>query len=92
VVHEENRHLPDLSMREKFVLWPLAVMALVMGVASPWFMRPMEPSTERVMREAGSAVQRVERDPATRDRQGAGASLGYPLAHARGSSERQRPR
>ena len=60
VVHEENRHLQDLSMREKFVLWPLAVMALVMGVASPWFMRPMEPSTERVMREAGSAVQRVQ--------------------------------
>ena len=60
VVHEENRHLADASLLERVVLTPLCVMALVMGVASPLFIRPMQPSTERLMRESTSAVQRVE--------------------------------
>jgi NADH:ubiquinone oxidoreductase subunit 4 (subunit M) len=60
VVHEENRHLADASLLERIVLVPLCVMALVMGIASPLFIRPMEPSTERVVRESSSTVQRVE--------------------------------
>src|SRR5205814_2220554 len=32
VTHDENRSLPDLSAREKWALWPTAVVALAMGV------------------------------------------------------------
>ena len=30
----ENKTLPDLNVRERAALWPTAIVALVMGVAS----------------------------------------------------------
>jgi len=42
--HDENRALPDLDGREQISLWPLAIMALVMGVASPFWMKSIDPS------------------------------------------------
>jgi NADH-quinone oxidoreductase subunit M len=42
--HEENRAVPDIDGREQISLWPLAVMALVMGVASPLFMKSIDGS------------------------------------------------
>jgi NADH-quinone oxidoreductase subunit M len=42
--HEENRALPDLDGREQISLWPLAIMALVMGVFSPLWMKSIDPS------------------------------------------------
>ena len=37
--HDENRALPDLDGREQISLWPLMAMALIMGVASPLWMK-----------------------------------------------------
>ena len=42
--HDENKSLPDLDGREQVSLWPLAVMALIMGVVSPYWMRSIDPS------------------------------------------------
>jgi NADH-quinone oxidoreductase subunit M len=42
--HEENRAVPDIDGREQISLWPLAVMAVVMGVASPLFMKSIDGS------------------------------------------------
>ena len=46
--HEENRSLPDLDGREQISLWPLVVMALVMGVVSPFWMKSIDPSVAAV--------------------------------------------
>ncbi len=47
--HAENRTLPDLDRRERISLWPIAVMALVMGVLSPYWMRSIDPSVAGTM-------------------------------------------
>src|SRR3974377_489670 len=39
VTHEKNRNLPDIDGREKCGLAVFAVIALWMGIASPYFMR-----------------------------------------------------
>jgi len=40
--HDENRALPDLDGREQISLWPLMAMALIMGVASPLWMKSID--------------------------------------------------
>jgi NADH-quinone oxidoreductase subunit M len=59
VVNPKNRALPDLSPREAAVLVPLVVLALVMGVASPWFTSRIEPAAsvlvQRLKAPAASA-------------------------------------
>jgi NADH-quinone oxidoreductase subunit M len=49
VTDAHNASLPDLSAREGVVLLPLAVLALVMGIASPWFTRGIEPSVDALV-------------------------------------------
>ena len=57
VTNEENRHLPDLSVREWAVVGPLCAMSILMGVAPNLFLAPMEPAVTRI-------VQRMEaREP-----------------------------
>ena len=57
VTNEENRHLPDLSVREWAVVGPLCAMSILMGVAPNIFLKPMEPAVTRI-------VQRMEsREP-----------------------------
>jgi NADH-quinone oxidoreductase subunit M len=48
-VTEKNRDLPDLTPREWAMMAPTIVMAIVMGVVPAFFMRPMEPSVNRVI-------------------------------------------
>jgi NADH-quinone oxidoreductase subunit M len=63
VTHEENAHLPDLTGRERWALWPAVVMTIVMGVAPMWFLKPMEPSVtrlvEQVRRNQGQSVKNI---------------------------------
>ena len=42
--HDENKTLPDIGAREQISLWPVAVMALVMGVVSPYWMKTIHPA------------------------------------------------
>jgi len=42
--HAENRTLADIDGRERISLVPLVVLALIMGVASPYWMKSIDPS------------------------------------------------
>jgi NADH-quinone oxidoreductase subunit M len=44
-----NNSLPDLDLRERGALWPLAALALIMGVFSPFWIRPMDPAVEAIL-------------------------------------------
>jgi NADH-quinone oxidoreductase subunit M len=57
VTHEENRTLPDLTAREALVLGPLVALALVMGVASPYFTTRIEPAVYQMVSTARAAVR-----------------------------------
>ena len=64
VVHEENRALPDLSRRERWVIVPAVVMAIFMGVFPGVFLKPMQPSVERFLQRMGRpSVARVVEAP-----------------------------
>jgi NADH-quinone oxidoreductase subunit M len=57
-----NRGLPDLSPREWAMVVPIAAMAVFMGVAPNVFLRPMEPSVQRVVeRVTGQQPAQVKR-------------------------------
>jgi NADH-quinone oxidoreductase subunit M len=49
VTHEENEDLPDLSVRERWILAPLIVLVFWIGVVPGFFLHPMEASVERFM-------------------------------------------
>jgi NADH-quinone oxidoreductase subunit M len=59
LANPENRALPDLRMREAFVLVPLVVLALFMGVASPLFTRQIEPTVLALIEQAKSRGETV---------------------------------
>jgi len=62
--HEENRAVPDIDSREQISLWPLAIMALVMGVASPLWMKSIDPSVAEIKGKASYTATNVSRDNA----------------------------
>lgn len=49
VVHEQNRILPDLNLREKIILVPLIIAALWMGIYSGPFLKRMENSVSQIV-------------------------------------------
>jgi NADH-quinone oxidoreductase subunit M len=55
VAKAENQRLRDLSPREAAVLLPLVVLALLMGVASPYFTRSIEPAVAGLVSQARRA-------------------------------------
>ena len=55
LVHEENRGLPDLSLREWVVLVPIMIFIVLLGVRPAPLLERMEPSIERLL----SPVTRV---------------------------------
>jgi len=59
VTHDENRSLPDLTVRERWVIIPIVAMAIFMGVLPGIFLRPMQPSVDRLL-------QRVSREAVAR--------------------------
>jgi NADH-quinone oxidoreductase subunit M len=59
VTHDENRALPDLTPRERWVIVPVVAAAIFMGVLPGVFLRPMQPSVERLL-------QRVSRESVAR--------------------------
>jgi NADH-quinone oxidoreductase subunit M len=60
VTVEKNRTLPDASGRERFILGTLAVVILFMGLASPYFTRPMEPATNALLQQMTDRLQRPQ--------------------------------
>jgi NADH-quinone oxidoreductase subunit M len=51
VTNDENMDLPDLTLRERWTLWPAVAMCIVMGVAPMVFLKPIEPSVSRLVEQ-----------------------------------------
>jgi NADH-quinone oxidoreductase subunit M len=65
VTNDENRSLPDLSLRERWVIIPIVAVAIFMGVLPGIFLRPMQPSVERLLQRVGrESVARTTVPPA----------------------------
>ncbi len=65
VTHEENRALPDLTVRERWVIIPAVAVAILMGVLPGIFLKPMQPSVDRLLqRVSRESVARAPRGPA----------------------------
>jgi NADH-quinone oxidoreductase subunit M len=57
--NEENRHLPDLSVREGFVLAPMIVLIVVMGLLPGPFLTPAKPAVDRLVQRFQQAEARL---------------------------------
>jgi len=67
VTNEKNRALPDLTPREWALMVPTVAMCLFMGVFPNVFLRPMEPSVNRVIERVHSRqAARAQAAPAGR--------------------------
>jgi NADH-quinone oxidoreductase subunit M len=55
LTNTKNTSLPDLSPREWALVVPVVAMAVVMGVVPGIFLRPMEPSVNRVIERVMNA-------------------------------------
>jgi NADH:ubiquinone oxidoreductase subunit 4 (subunit M) len=49
VKHDVNNALTDLNLREKAALWPIAVAALVMGVAPLVWLGAIDPAVQAAL-------------------------------------------
>ena len=59
VKHEVNNTLPDLTLREKAALWPIAVAALVMGVAPLVWLGAIDPAVRAARAPFTQLVSKV---------------------------------
>jgi NADH-quinone oxidoreductase subunit M len=68
--NERNRTLPDLSPREWAITIPMVALAIFMGVFPNVFLRPMEPSVQRVIeritRHQPAQVKQIQAVPGKR--------------------------
>jgi len=92
VTNEKNSTLADLQPREWAVIVPIIAVAVLMGVLPNLFLRPIEPSVERMLNHYHQAVAtrvQANRDsrPSVMSRAAGGAS---PTADAR-VARRQQP-
>jgi NADH-quinone oxidoreductase subunit M len=80
----ENRHLPDLSLREVLVLLPVVILIGVMGILPQPFLQPARPAVDRLLARMQAAEQRMRReDPGLRPLTGTeppALALGRPPA------------
>jgi NADH-quinone oxidoreductase subunit M len=59
VKHEVNNTLPDLTLREKAALWPIAVAALVMGVAPLFWLGAIDPAVQAALAPFAQLASKV---------------------------------
>ncbi len=57
ITNPANRSLRDLDARERVSLWPLAIAALVMGVAPMLWLHSIDPSVVAALKQFSSATQ-----------------------------------
>ncbi len=60
---EENRSLPDMSVREGFVLAPMIALILVMGLLPQPFLEPMKPAVDRLVARFQAAETKLGGGP-----------------------------
>ncbi len=59
ITHPVNQSIPDMNLRERSALLPIAVMALVMGVAPLFWLNAIDPSVQNVLMPFGQLASRV---------------------------------
>jgi NADH-quinone oxidoreductase subunit M len=59
LTNPRNAALSDLSLREMAVVGPLVALALLMGMASPWFTAAIEPSASAMVYDAQTQARLV---------------------------------
>jgi NADH-quinone oxidoreductase subunit M len=57
ITHPVNKTLQDMDARERVSMWPLAVAALVMGVAPNLWLHSIDPSVAFALKQFSSGVQ-----------------------------------
>jgi NADH-quinone oxidoreductase subunit M len=60
---DENRSLRDMSVREGFVLAPMVVLIVVMGLLPQPFLRPVKPAVDRLVERFQAAEARLGTPP-----------------------------
>jgi NADH-quinone oxidoreductase subunit M len=82
--HEENKSLLDIDRRERISLVPLVVMAVIMGVASPYWMKSIEPAVTSTLPQAnaGTKAQAEKRGLAIPDPDKQGPAMATPNSTA----------
>ena len=92
-VTEKNRNLPDLTPREWALMVPTVAMAIVMGVAPGFFMKPMTVSVNRIL-ERVNGQQPTQVDSSLSGSGTRGSGLGRPegASAPTGSSQRSNSR
>jgi len=79
VTVEKNRSLRDASGREKLILAVMAVVIIIMGVASPMFTRRMAVSTDNMLQQMDRAAAAHRLKPGAAQTQYGSVSL--PAEH-----------
>jgi len=64
LTNPKNTMLPDLSFREMVVIGPLVALALLMGIASPWFTAAIEPSASALVYDVQTSIKTAVEGPA----------------------------
>ena len=82
VTHDENLTLPDLTVRERWVIIPIVAVAIFMGVFPGVFLRPMQPSVDRLL-------QRVSRETVAQAPAGQAPPGTVAVRHGRGARFRR---
>jgi NADH-quinone oxidoreductase subunit M len=59
VTHEVNNALLDLNLREKAALWPIAIAALVMGVAPLMWLSAIDPAVQAALAPFAQLASKV---------------------------------
>lgn len=75
-----NEDLKDLSAREIFVLAPLMVLALYLGIRPEAVLKPIKPSVENFVRQVNRDAKRTYRTDAGALRHATNARVGTPVA------------
>jgi NADH-quinone oxidoreductase subunit M len=63
LTNEHNKHLPDLSVREWFVLAPMIALIVVMGLLPQPFLAPAKPAVDRLVRRFQAVEVRLGQGP-----------------------------
>jgi NADH-quinone oxidoreductase subunit M len=63
LTNEHNKHLPDLTVREGFVLAPMIALIVVMGLVPQPFLAPAKPAVDRLIQRFQAAEVRLGQGP-----------------------------
>ncbi len=63
LTNDHNRHLPDLTVREGFVLAPMIALIVVMGLMPQPFLAPAKPAVDRLIQRFQVAEARLGEGP-----------------------------